>query len=578
MSGAKPSSVTQKVFYNSPSLTPTPISLRNRIHIQSFDRHPPILIPGPINRIPHEVLSNVFTLASISNLEPMCEGITTSCTYLPMIFCHVSSTWRQVALSTPALWQRLSAHIYLYGDPDDPSPETRALETLWVEPQRINFLAWWAANMRDNTAFALRIKVYYSRDHALTHAPYIALGKTGISTINGLVSRARYLHIQLQHSGSSPDFPPLSSIFFPSTQSLALPMESLVFDGDGFRDLEEEFQSIPFNLMPSLRKFRLGDPLLFMGVPSRPPLPTRIQTRLENMWGQLTHLSLEILATMEEWKKLIGTCIALESGHIGLAIYDRDSTNSRTATRTLPNLRELFIDVSDPWPFEDDTASNIFQDLYFPRLETLVLSSRALSPKLLHLMISNAAPYLQRFHIDSFFPAVWKRREWAESAWKMEDITSGVHLKEHLPHLRQLLINTPPVAGYEGSLAEYVESIVQSGWLNGPWKNGSLRLDLCWRPSKSKPGDETLKIKHLEQFLNSQTDTRGDVNISLLKVREPLHGLDDVALVLPLWDAWFDFDSHFADAEGETSGDAIAMMLPEQKLHIKFNNYSHPFW
>ncbi|KIM42657.1 hypothetical protein M413DRAFT_444340 [Hebeloma cylindrosporum] len=43
--------------------TETP-SLLTRAFQQSLSRHPPILIPGPINRIPLEVLSNVFNLAS----------------------------------------------------------------------------------------------------------------------------------------------------------------------------------------------------------------------------------------------------------------------------------------------------------------------------------------------------------------------------------------------------------------------------------------------------------------------------------------------------------------------------------
>ncbi|KIM42651.1 hypothetical protein M413DRAFT_26674 [Hebeloma cylindrosporum] len=549
------SSETPNVF-TTPSSSITHASPLTRVFRQRLCRHPPILVPGPINRIPLEVLSNVFILAS--DFIPMCSGITTSSTYFPLVLCHVSFTWRQVALATAPLWQTLSADIYLYGAGDEGLSGTRELDKLMVEEQTINFLTWWAANVRNNNTFALRFKVIwdiYSKTSKALRDTNIVLGMTGLSTIRGLVSRARYLHLQLQleqdalpltdlerrdDSGAS-----IASIIFPSTEGLVLPTESLIFDGDDFRN-------VPLNVMPALRKLRLRAPGVRLG--PRAPRPVPLRPRLENIWGQLTHVAVGISLTMREWKRFIRTCITLESGRITLGIDSLHDSNPRSGTRTLPNLRELCLVMTDPWPYEGRPESNIFQGLYCPRLETLLLYSKVLSLELLYLIIQTT-PSLQRFHIYSFFPAVWRGRDQSgRTIWKAGYISEG-HLREHLPLLRQLLINTPPINFHSAplsALTEYVNKIFLGGWLRGPWKNGPLRLDLYWRPLKH--AGEPLQITHLKEFLDSQRDTHEDLDISLVQVRAPPYALCDITFVLPLWDAWYDFDAHFDNA-----------MLPKDK-------------
>ncbi|KIM37581.1 hypothetical protein M413DRAFT_448382 [Hebeloma cylindrosporum] len=60
-------------------------------------------LAGPINYLPPEILGEIF-LATLDSTVPTHDDESTP----PMLFCHVSTFWRQTALSTPGLWTRLA--------------------------------------------------------------------------------------------------------------------------------------------------------------------------------------------------------------------------------------------------------------------------------------------------------------------------------------------------------------------------------------------------------------------------------------------------------------------------------------
>jgi hypothetical protein len=272
------------------SWTPHPIieripSLAIRAFQENFwsQRGPPIRIPGPINRVPPEILSKVFVLAALSDLTPMSDGTTTPSTYFPMALCHVSSPWRQIAFSTPQIWENLSIRVVLFGTPHQISPATPDLDKLLVRKKSIGFLTWWAAKIKDNNAFALRIELIWQNSaeyHEVPGGGIITLGKTGLSTLLGLVCRARYLHLQYY----SESFPYLWR--YPDSTSLAPPLyfpsiESLVFQGEYSPcSSDVDFPKLPFHLMPALRKLRVGYPELCdpLGLKnSRPDIRTSLE-------------------------------------------------------------------------------------------------------------------------------------------------------------------------------------------------------------------------------------------------------------------------------------------------------------
>jgi len=535
---------------NTPGWEPRqiPLSLARRAAEQSYIQQPLILIPGPINRMPPEIISKVFVEAAFSELIPMLDGTPTSSTYFPMVLCHVSSYWRQIAFSTPQLWDHLSTRVILYGSPHDILPRTFDLDKLLVRRRTIEFLTWWAANIRETNTFSLRIELTWRNGSQFEEARYgteIMLGKTGLSTILNLICRARYLHMQnycralpyLRHPEAYPNSGTLvHAMSFPS-------LESLVFQGRDISDVD--FQRIPFHLMPALRKLRIGSPELSNPLALRISRPNSdIRANLKNMWGRLTHLHLRIRTSLAIWKAFIGTCISLESARIVLILStpvdDDILSNTGGPMRTLPNLRELFLNVFDQ--YEEYTKAALFQGLHFPGLKTLVLATRVLSRGLLHLLLQ-ATPSLERLHIDSRFPAVLANG--GELIWESGD-RSGGHLDDYVPHLKQLLIDMPPSNEYKGPLTEYARSLVRSGWLKGPWKNGPLHVELLWLLNFD---NRPLEIQQLRRFLNKIHS--GDADISVREINiSPF--LLDVDFVVPLWDAWFDTDATFGQSAGET--------------------------
>lgn len=226
--------------------------------------------------------------------------------------------------------------------------------------------------------------------------------------------------------------------------------------------------------MPALRKLRVGYPELCdpLGLESSPP---DIRTSL---------------------KKYVGTAYAYpppnkddRSGmeyfywythFVGKGSYWRDAFYPAPRRQFQQPRRRYYTHTSEPSelylhvfdPYEAHIEPNIF---HFPALKTLVFGTRVLSRRHSHLLMQ-ATPPLERLYLVNCFPAVLT--DVGQLIWESGDLSEG-HLKKYLPNLRQLL---PRGDEYKGLLTEHAESIVRSGWLQGPWKNGPVCVELIWLP------------------------------------------------------------------------------------------------
>jgi hypothetical protein len=120
-------------------------------------------------------------------------------------------------------------------------------------------------------------------------------------------------------------------------------------------------------------------------------------------------------------------------------------------------------------------------------------------------------------------------------------------------------------------LTEHAESIVRSGWLQGPWKNGPLCVELIWLP---RWDNRRLEIQQLKQFLGSQMEVHGDVDISVRDINTRPFSIN-VNVVVPLWDAWFNTEANFYRSEGRAG-----CLMPKDTpilLISKVDSYSSIF-
>ena len=93
----------------------------------------------------------------------MSDGMTTPSIYFPVVLCYVSSHWRQIAFSTPQLWENLSTLVVLFGTPQHISPATHDLDKLLVRKKSIEFLTWWAANIKNIMKFTVVESSHWAR-------------------------------------------------------------------------------------------------------------------------------------------------------------------------------------------------------------------------------------------------------------------------------------------------------------------------------------------------------------------------------------------------------------------------------
>lgn len=100
-----------------------PAGNRTRYKMTSYARPS----PPPIDTLPVELLSYIFTLGTHATAEPLPTGgpdapvFDTESVKAPLIFASVSRYWRQVALSTPSLWTSLCITLELVRPAQDPS-------------------------------------------------------------------------------------------------------------------------------------------------------------------------------------------------------------------------------------------------------------------------------------------------------------------------------------------------------------------------------------------------------------------------------------------------------------------------
>ncbi|KAF8968576.1 hypothetical protein BDZ97DRAFT_1799095, partial [Flammula alnicola] len=106
-----------------------------------------------IHLLPYEILFNIF-LECLPK-EPL-DQKQPDATRAPMLICHVCSSWRLVALTTPQLW----AHIYHKCLIPSKIPWWDILKK-GVRERDVEFLCWWLANVKPFSPF-IRLEFEWS--------------------------------------------------------------------------------------------------------------------------------------------------------------------------------------------------------------------------------------------------------------------------------------------------------------------------------------------------------------------------------------------------------------------------------
>jgi len=103
---------------------------------------------GSIHRLPVEILTEIFLFCLIPKTDPSSTSPSVCSSQAPLLLCHICSSWRQLALETPALWTSLTIEVIPRDTPVVPERHSEAA-SCWFSRSRnrlidleINQHAW----------------------------------------------------------------------------------------------------------------------------------------------------------------------------------------------------------------------------------------------------------------------------------------------------------------------------------------------------------------------------------------------------------------------------------------------------
>lgn len=495
-----------------------------------------------------------------------------------MLLCHVSSFWRHIALSTPELWEHLCAFIPIFSV-EQSDQNTMEIDEILVWKRDLEFLAWWSRNlMSSRNAFALRLHLdHCSLSRTLSSPDQEAHAMTlftaeDLPTLLNLACRARYLDTD---STFFPLFQELIPPAFPSGEIYPVGahfpfLESLVLtEKEKYTKYDRHFQRIPFHNMQALRKIYLTNLSLHDPIGTDITHPG-VRDAFVMMWARLTHIHLTLRVTVTCWKTFIRGCTSLESARFHLFLHDglNDEVMDTDPDLTLedkagpnficlPKVRELsfVIEYTDD---EDDTGK-LFDNLHLPSLKILLLWCDILTLKSFHRLLA-ATPNVEQIRLCSHFPAValddldasteifgdeyYLQFPQLDSKGNSQQVTG--RLVHYTPHLNKIMLDVPNTCQFKKSVRGYLQNMLRSGWLKGPWKNGPLRVEFYWIWLSERVIRWPV-IQDLKQVLAEGSFWQGDGDSENMDIRVRVkydltnYQEEDV----PFWQRWFRLAAEF---------------------------------
>ncbi|KAF8192105.1 hypothetical protein BJ912DRAFT_1096512 [Pholiota molesta] len=286
------------------------------LHQQPFHRYPPTKSAphhSPINNVPYDVLQEIFLHSRPKNpLDEVQPNPKTA----PILLCHVSSSWRSVALSTPSLWIHLHIRLPILWDRER-NPTALSSEAVI---HTVEFMKWWRNNHRVMDPL-LRFNVFRSEDmenfeihednsdDEVSSTVYPSVDPEALDFLLDYMSSARYLEV-----GEFYDYLMQKRGALVATSSK---LHTLVALGDQLDGMYHGYYpEYPYHATVPL-----------------PEIPTTLQRlliqqtqvlrncRLSN-WSTLTHLSLDpvYIVQLSTWFTVIRELVHLQWGDFSIMI------------------------------------------------------------------------------------------------------------------------------------------------------------------------------------------------------------------------------------------------------------------
>ncbi|KIM80219.1 hypothetical protein PILCRDRAFT_822741 [Piloderma croceum F 1598] len=370
---------------------------------------------APIHRLPVELLSYIFTLSAHTSFvvdDDVAEPSPSDFPFDPanmlttIAISTVSRYWRDVALSTPALWTDICVSTEL---PDDDDEESRQLRnTMKPNADRIATYLARSGNAPIDILISARDPDWdFSEtevsadpqpqcDYDYFEIPYVhPFLSTDMHTVLDLLMPhlRRWRSLTILTDTCSPMHAALNRLSDPNAGTLegAPLLESIVlkrcneYIGSSTDFLPRELKStpeVPFaallgrmggDYLPQLRKLRLHG--VHLNWTTLPPLLPTTDGGLRSL--ELSEHPYEVRPTLVDFRRILASCPALHKLVVSVSgpIWDQDDSMDGTSRSdesfpiALPHLKELILGYTDA-----DDARQVLKNLEAPNVKSLTIA------------------------------------------------------------------------------------------------------------------------------------------------------------------------------------------------------------
>ena len=295
-----------------------------------------------VHRLPIEILAQIFMfclslrMPLLGNRAPSASG-----NQVPLLLCHVCSSWRQIALQTRALWTSLVMEI--------------SLEDTWEVPERHSQVAshWFSQAGSHLVDLVVRSDVNPESDTSFHVPDNRYLVDFMMQLVRPRVERIRSLHLSFQglydiccllQFQDDEDVLPHHVWSFPNLEYLTLKLGIYVVEGVELTALQS---------LPKLHTVVLSSIIISH------------EGDIHLPWAQLTSLTIhDIDAPI--FRILVAQFVALETGCFSIRDPDFEE-ELPTVNVTLTRLTTFII------YYVNDFAPSILDGIHFPALDNLTL-------------------------------------------------------------------------------------------------------------------------------------------------------------------------------------------------------------
>jgi len=293
--------------------------------------------------LPVEILTEIFLFCLVPKTGPLSTPPSVCSSQAPLLLCHVCSSWRQLALQTPALWTSLTIKVL----PED---------TLVVAERHSESASCWFSRSKSHL---IELEIGQYAYLQLEEYEDIYSANFMIELVRPQAERIRSLCLSFQ------DFHDLCCVLqyqdreeslphhawsFPNLEYLTLNLHPYDTDNDGGSGNRV---LTALESMPKLRTVVLN----YVTMSNEP--------NINLPWAQLTCLVMENV-TESLWRILLTQCPALETGCFAYAERDPEETLP-TVDVILKRLNSLALDFHHP------SDPSIFDGIHLPALRELSL-------------------------------------------------------------------------------------------------------------------------------------------------------------------------------------------------------------